>query len=233
MSANAGSLPSAPLNTQNLITVVDYQEGAARLTVQSNDETAQPTAGGLPIEACTPAIPVAESQLQTSRNLDSAEEAMDAIKTWKSAVDVVKQVMDYVGPIVKVCLTSFFCLSCVELTSPQLFPHAKSAWELLSEIPEVRLPAYTKHSLFSPRHQTLLHQFQRDDNVRALLTAIRDSFEIAQEADALKNMDPASTQAKILDEMLEYVSESANLSFHMRRMCESVSDFDLVGRRSL
>jgi hypothetical protein len=55
----------------------------------------------------------------------------------------------------------------------------------------------------------LLHQFQRDDNVRALLTAIRDSFEIAKEADALKNMDPASMQAKILDEMLEYVSESA------------------------
>ena len=39
--------------------------------------------------------------------------------------------------------------------------------------------------------------------------AIRDSFEIAKEADTFKNMDPASTQAKILDEMLEYVSESA------------------------
>jgi hypothetical protein len=55
----------------------------------------------------------------------------------------------------------------------------------------------------------LLHQFQRDDNVRALLKAIRDGFEFAKEADILRNMEPASTQAKMLDEMLECVSECA------------------------
>jgi hypothetical protein len=64
-------------------------------------------------------------------------------------------------------------------------------------------------TLFPPRCQTLQHQFQRDDNVRTLLEAIRDSFEIAKEAEALKNMQPASTQAKILDEMLDCVSECA------------------------
>jgi hypothetical protein len=55
----------------------------------------------------------------------------------------------------------------------------------------------------------LHHQFQRDDDVRSLLEAIRDSFEIAKEAVILRNMEPASTQVKILDEMLECVSECA------------------------
>jgi hypothetical protein len=55
----------------------------------------------------------------------------------------------------------------------------------------------------------LLHQFERDDDVRGLLQAIRDAFEIAKEADILRNLKPASTQAKILDEMLECVSECA------------------------
>ena len=52
-------------------------------------------------------------------------------------------------------------------------------------------------------------QFQRDDNVQTLLEAIRDSFEIVKDADVLKNMEPASAQVKILDEMLECVSECA------------------------
>jgi hypothetical protein len=67
-----------------------------------------------------------------------------------------------------------------------------------------------EHStLSSPHHQTLIHQFRRDDNVRTLLKAIRDAFEFAKEADNLRNIEPASTQAKILDEMLQCVSEAA------------------------
>jgi hypothetical protein len=65
------------------------------------------------------------------------------------------------------------------------------------------------HPFFPPHHQTLLHQFQRDDNVRTLLEAIRDAFEFAKEADVLRNIQPASTQAKTLDEMLQCVSKSA------------------------
>jgi hypothetical protein len=67
-----------------------------------------------------------------------------------------------------------------------------------------------EHSHFSsPRHQALLHQFQRDDNVRTLVKAIRDAFEFTNEADVLRNIQPTSAQAKILDEMLECVSKSA------------------------
>jgi hypothetical protein len=57
--------------------------------------------------------------------------------------------------------------------------------------------------------QTLLLQLKRDDNVRTLLQAIRDAFDFAKKADVLRNMDPESTQPKILDEMLECVSECA------------------------
>jgi hypothetical protein len=84
---------------------------------------------------------------------------------------------------------------------------------MLSKIPEVHLFAwvgvYSTFTFFSSHHQTLLHQFERDDNVRTLLQAIRDAFGIANEADILRNLKPASTQANILDEMLECVSECA------------------------
>jgi hypothetical protein len=58
-------------------------------------------------------------------------------------------------------------------------------------------------------HQTLLLQLKRDDNVRTLLQAILDAFDFVKKADLLRNMDTESTQPKILDEMLECVSECA------------------------
>jgi hypothetical protein len=61
----------------------------------------------------------------------------------------------------------------------------------------------------SLRYQTVLHQFQLDDNVRTLLTAIRDAFEFAKDAEVLTSIQQGSTQAKILEEMLQCVSESA------------------------
>jgi hypothetical protein len=57
--------------------------------------------------------------------------------------------------------------------------------------------------------QTFLRQLKRDDSVRTLLEAILDAFDFAKKADVLRNMDRESTQPKILDEMLECVSECA------------------------
>jgi hypothetical protein len=69
--------------------------------------------------------------------LHRAEEAMNTMETWSSAVDVVKQVMDAVSQITAVRLISF-PLSFVALSSVlQLQPHASLAWGLLSKIPEV------------------------------------------------------------------------------------------------
>jgi hypothetical protein len=61
-------------------------------------------------------------------------------------------------------------------------------------------------SLFLFR-QTLLLQVQRDDNVRTLFKAICDAFEFVNDAEALKNINPKSLQAKILEDMLQRVSE--------------------------
>ena len=103
--------------------------GAAgpQASVQAYGETIQPTAvatpqsrlsrlGGLPVEVGTPVGPVLDSQTEGSGSaLHRAEEATDAMKTWNSAVDVIKRVMDTVSPIAEVCPVSL--LSIVDLTS--------------------------------------------------------------------------------------------------------------------
>jgi hypothetical protein len=125
MSANSSSFPTASAKTPNP-TTVDFDgpvsEGSARRpAVQSNNEATQSTAvaaahspssqpSDIPIERDTRVGPVTDSQTDMSRTLDSAEGAMDTMKSWKSAVDVVKTVMDHVGPIITVCLTSFLSI---------------------------------------------------------------------------------------------------------------------------
>jgi hypothetical protein len=59
--------------------------------------------------------PVPDGQTEMSRTLDRAEEAMKAMDTmvaWKSAIDVIKQVLDAIGPIAEVCLTSIMRILC-------------------------------------------------------------------------------------------------------------------------
>jgi hypothetical protein len=52
--------------------------------------------------------PIADSWTKMSRTLDRAEEAMDTVKTWKNAVDIIKRVMDTVSPVLEVCPISSF-----------------------------------------------------------------------------------------------------------------------------
>jgi hypothetical protein len=144
-----------------------------------------------------------------------SEEAMDTVKVWKSAIHVVKRVTDDADPIVSVYLTSILRILCFSKRTfaLQLLPHATLAWKLLSKIPEVCLRALSEdiHNsiIFPTCRQTLLHQLKRDDNVRTLLQAILDAFDFVKKADLLRNMNPESMQPKILDEMLECVSECA------------------------
>jgi hypothetical protein len=73
--------------------------------------------------------------------LGRAEQAINAMETWNSAVDIIKQVMDAVSSIAAVCPVLF----CLFLSEPapvlQLQPYANLAWCLLSKIPEVHLLA--------------------------------------------------------------------------------------------
>jgi hypothetical protein len=182
-----------------------------------NATATTPRPGDLPTGGNTPVRPVQDGYMEIPRTVDRAEEAMkgiDAMTAWKGAIGVIKQVLDAIGPIADVCLTSILRTLCfAELAfALQLLPHAHLAWKLLSKIPEVCLHALMEdreRSMSFINRQTLLLQLQRDDNVQTLLKAIQDGFEFAREADALKNMEPASTQARILDEMLECVSECA------------------------
>jgi hypothetical protein len=120
VSATAdSSLPTALITSDPVATelVDSAAEGdAVRPSIQLNHETSQPMAVAaslspfsqrldLPTEGNTPVRPAVVSQSEMSRTLGRAEEAMEAmdtIKAWKTAIDVVKQVMDTVDPIAEV-----------------------------------------------------------------------------------------------------------------------------------
>jgi hypothetical protein len=119
MSASASSSMTAAINTPNPTSTdpgSPFAEGAAaRAAVQPTSEAMQSTAvtlplsqtGDLSIEGCTPVEPVAVSQKDMSSTLDRVEEALDTVKTWKSATDTIKRVMDTVSPILQVCSITF------------------------------------------------------------------------------------------------------------------------------
>jgi hypothetical protein len=113
------SLTTAVITSNHVTTELDDSaaEGdAVRPSIQLNHESRQPMAVAaplspfsqtldLPTEGDTPVRPVVVSQAEMSSTLGRAEEAMEAmdtIKAWKKAIDVVKQVMDTVDPIAEV-----------------------------------------------------------------------------------------------------------------------------------
>jgi hypothetical protein len=121
VSTKASSSLTTAVNTPNPVTTeLDdsvAEGGVVRPTIQFNYETRQPTCCRLfsplfqahdvpvPTEGDTPVRPVVDSQAEISRTLGRAEEATEAmstIKTWKTAIAVVKQVMDTVDPIAEV-----------------------------------------------------------------------------------------------------------------------------------
>jgi hypothetical protein len=129
VSADAGPSLTGVVNTQSPMAAhIPVAEGSSvRHTVSTNTEAMQLTSlsvpispssqkGDLPIESGASVLPVADrplSDTDTPRaTLRRAEEAINTIKTWNSAVNVVKLVMDTVGPIAAVCPESAFNHSC-------------------------------------------------------------------------------------------------------------------------
>ncbi|KAI0259286.1 hypothetical protein BC834DRAFT_962373, partial [Gloeopeniophorella convolvens] len=70
----------------------------------------------------------------------------------------------------------------------EIHPYAKMAWSVLSFIPK-----------------TLLAQVERDENVKALLAAMHDAFDLAHDANAFESHIRQSTQREILMAMLKHV----------------------------
>jgi hypothetical protein len=223
VSAEGSSL-TAPVNNPNPRPNPVPERGPARPAVQANNDPTRPTSTiippykirDVPVEDCT-LVRLAPDKEDLSRDVlnraDRAINKINTIKTWKSAVNIMKWVMDTVRPVAAVCQCRF-CPSCTGLTSIlQLNPQAHLAWSILSKIPEVCLypiSEYTEHRPFCLTCcQTLLQQVQRDENIEILLETIHDVFEFAEEADMLRNIKPESKQSTILEEMLECVSECA------------------------
>jgi hypothetical protein len=119
ISADTGPSLTGVVNTPSpTVAHIPVAEGSAvRFTVLANAEAMQLTSftapvfplsqrGDLPIESGTPVRPVTLNETETSRaTLSRAEEAMNTmntIKTWESAVNVIKWVMDTVSPIAAV-----------------------------------------------------------------------------------------------------------------------------------
>jgi hypothetical protein len=85
-----------------------------------------------------------------SAALGRAEDAINTMETWSSAVDVIKRVMDAVSPIAAVCPYIMYLVIPKLTLAPQLQPYASLAWSLLSKIPEVRLLALSGDTEGSP-----------------------------------------------------------------------------------
>jgi hypothetical protein len=122
VSENVGSSMDAAVSTTSPTrSTVDsgnhIAEGdAARPAVQTDSEIMHPT-------AVTPLSPlshssnppivgptvgqVADNQMEMSDTLNDAEKALDAVKTWSSAVEKVKCVIDAVSPIAEVCFKKY------------------------------------------------------------------------------------------------------------------------------
>jgi hypothetical protein len=118
MSANASSSLTVPVNTPNPTPAETAdsdnpaaERGVTHRIVGSHNETVQPTAvttplsrtGDPPAASGAPVEPILDNRTKISHTLDHAEEAMDTVKTWKSTVNVIKCVMDTIGPIADVC----------------------------------------------------------------------------------------------------------------------------------
>ena len=82
------------------------------------------------------------------------------------------------------------------------------AYGLLFAIPKVICVRYRRMEILMLGLfgcQTLLEQFQRDDNIRTLLVAMHDAFDFTSQEHTFKAIGYKSKQAQILMLMLQHV----------------------------
>ena len=102
-------------------------------------------------------------------------------------------------------------MSLAELTGILSFSHSQRwrtvySWQSLRHVHFCHFPNETLMPS-SSEWQTLLGQYQNDDNVQTLLRAIQYAFDFADHEDTLliKSIKPQSQQARILTQMLQDV----------------------------
>ncbi|KAI0259543.1 hypothetical protein BC834DRAFT_846690 [Gloeopeniophorella convolvens] len=128
-----------------------------------------------------PVTSMANYAEQTSSALDQAENIYD---TWSIVLTRMKWVVDRTGKIA------------------EIHPYAKIAWSVLSLIPKGSCQV-----LMNSLVQTVLAQVERDENVRALVLAMRDALDLARDASTFENNIQDSTQRDILMTMLTHTCD--------------------------
>ena len=132
---------------------------------------------------------------------------IDRSNTWGNAVRRIKWVMDALSPVTEVRIIPLMSLA--ELTFRFSFSHSQR-WRTVyfQQSPRhVHFCCFPDELLihYSPGLQTLLEQYERDDNVHSLLQAVHDAFDFAHHEETLKSIKPQTEQAQILILMLQDV----------------------------
>ncbi|KAI0261015.1 hypothetical protein BC834DRAFT_972973 [Gloeopeniophorella convolvens] len=159
--------------------------------------------GDVPTQISMPVSWGAESPIETpsaSGALLGADEAMNSVQIASSSVvkamSSLEKVPDFFSEAGDVFQTMGTVIQRIKTVMDtvdsiaELHPYAKMAWSVLSCIPKA-----------------LLAQVERDGNVRELLSAIHDAFDLAHLVEPLKAIKPGSKQAQILTAMLQHVCD--------------------------
>ncbi|KAF8263384.1 hypothetical protein EI94DRAFT_592133 [Lactarius quietus] len=147
-----------------------------RTIIPTDSEALSPPVDPLPLEMSTALPPAADRQARLSS-------AKDALRVATKAMATINLSDAWEGALERIKWV-------MDILSPvaELSPYAKMAYGLLFAIPK-----------------TLLEQFQRDDNVRTLVVAIRDAFDFAKQEDTFKTIERVPRQAQIITLMLQHV----------------------------
>ncbi|KAH9055074.1 hypothetical protein EDB87DRAFT_1355503 [Lactarius vividus] len=82
----------------------------------------------------------------------------------------------------------------------------KWVMDTLSPVADLHPIAQMVHKVLSVIPEELSKQYQRDNNIRALVKSMHDAFDFANHEDTLKTLKPKSKEAEILTRMLRDVS---------------------------
>ncbi|KAH8990257.1 hypothetical protein EDB92DRAFT_779548 [Lactarius akahatsu] len=151
---------------------------SGELIQPTTPEPLSPSSGPIPVEAGT-LVPDGQAEMSPQ----ATEEALFALRRADEAKKPIDRKNTWKGAVRRIKWVMDTLSSIAEL-----HPFAKMAYGLVSALPE-----------------TLLEQYQRDDNVLILLEAMHDAFDFAHHEDTLKSIKPDSKQAQILTLMLQDV----------------------------
>ncbi|KAI0258783.1 hypothetical protein BC834DRAFT_1036205, partial [Gloeopeniophorella convolvens] len=180
--------PSRGLNSPHQISVL------ARTPVDIPVGTTPPTTSPVDTTPGTPSLAEVLHQVDLPsldvsmrRLVSSSVPVINIANDAEQAPTALGQIRDIYDTWSEVLARIRWVVDCTDNIA-EIHPYAKMAWSVLSFIPK-----------------TLLAQVERDENVKALLAAIHDAFDLAHDANSFDDHIRQSTQREILMAMLKHV----------------------------